>query len=212
MKLSTQEDLRCKHCGHVKERLDLYCYFLWQDGKWSDERETAPNQAVPALVQYCPKCKRFYYIEAESVLMKDVNDYNWIEPVEYDAILPSAREYDNYDWKPAIEFNQRLRLWWAYNDKFYRNSSNAAPTDFDKRVSKWNLLNLTRFYEDPVMISELLREAEMYEDCLKVATSAEVDIENKPILDKIIALAQKKDNRPFEIKQKQSLLSRLLSK
>ena len=202
MRMSTKDDLQCKHCGYVKERLDLYCYFAWNDDSWSDRRETAPQCAVPALVQYCPRCHRFYYIEAEGVLMTDVNDYNWIEPVEYEAIAPSVREYDNFDWSPACEYNQRLRLWWAYNDNFYRGSPSDIPTDFDKRVARWNLLNLTGFYENPVMISELLREAEMYEDCLKVATSAEVNKDNKPMLDKIISLAQKKDNRPFMITQR----------
>lgn len=43
MRMSTKDDLQCKHCGHVKERLDLYCYFAWEDGVWSDQRETAPN-------------------------------------------------------------------------------------------------------------------------------------------------------------------------
>ena len=65
LRLSTKEDLKCKHCGFVKERLDLYCYFAWNGGQWSDRRELAPNQAVPALVQYCPNCHRFYYIDAE---------------------------------------------------------------------------------------------------------------------------------------------------
>lgn len=51
LRFTSEKDLQCKHCGFVKPRLDLYCYFLWEDGKWSDQRECAPNQAVPALVQ-----------------------------------------------------------------------------------------------------------------------------------------------------------------
>ena len=199
MRMSTKEDLQCKHCGHVKERLDLYCYFAWNGGIWSDRRHLAPNQAIPAIVQYCPKCHRFYHILAEGVLIKDVKEYNWIEPVEYEVILPSIREYDNFDWEPVAEYNQRLFLMWAYNDKFHRNSQNAIPTDFDKRVARWNLINLTGFYEDPVMVAELLREAEMYDDCLKVAASANVDIAARQILDRIIELAQQQDNKPFKI-------------
>ena len=114
-------------------------------------------------------------------------------------ILPSIREYDNFDWEPVAEYNQRLFLMWAYNDKFHRNSQNAIPTDFDKRVARWNLINLTGFYEDPVMVAELLREAEMYDDCLKVAASANVDIDDRKILDRIIELAQQQDNKPFKI-------------
>jgi hypothetical protein len=199
LRLSTKEDLKCKHCGFVKERLDLYCYFAWNGGQWSDRRELAPTQAIPALVQYCPNCHRFYYIDAEGVYMTDVNHYNWIEPVEYEAILPSIREYDNFDWEPVIEYNQRCILLWAYNDKFYRNPSQEKPTEFDLRVAKWNLLNLTKFYEDPVMIAELLREAGMFDECLEVASEAEVSEEQNNILDKIIRLAQEQDNRPFKI-------------
>ena len=32
----------------------------------------APNQAIPAIVQYSPKCHTFYHILAEGVLIKDV--------------------------------------------------------------------------------------------------------------------------------------------
>lgn len=202
LRFTSEKDLQCKHCGFVKPRLDLYCYFLWEDGKWSDQREQAPNQAIPALVQYCPKCKRFYYIEAEGMLMKDVNDYNWIEPVEYEAILPSVREYDDFDWSPVIEYNQRLFLIWAYNDKFYRGSSDAVPSEFDIHLAKWNLVNLTRFYNDPVMVSELLREAGMYDDCLKVAESAQLEEQDSILLlDRIVSLAQQKINRPFKISE-----------
>ena len=199
LRLSGKEDLKCKHCGHVKERLDLYCYFSWSDGIWSDQRHLAPNQAVPALVQYCPNCHRFYYIDAEGVLMKDVKDYNWIEPVDYEAILPSIREYDNFDWSPVIEYNQRLMLMWAYNDKFYRSNSGDVPSEFDVKVAKWNLINLTQFYNDSIMICELLREAGLFEDCLKEAADAMVDEQSKAVLDRIVTLAKQEDKRPFKI-------------
>lgn len=198
-RLSTKEDLQCKHCGYVKKRLDLYCYFAWNDGEWSDRRETAPKCAVPALVQYCPKCHRFYYIEAEGVHMTDVNDYNWIEPVEYEAIAPSIREYDNFDWSPIIEYNQRLILMWAYNDKFYRGQVEVERSEFDIKVARWNLLNLTKFYDDPLMVAELLREAELYDDCLEVAATAEVDGNQRILLDKIVKLAQSQEYKPFKI-------------
>lgn len=198
-KLSTKDDLQCKHCGHVKERLDLYCYFAWDDGAWSDRRENAPKCAVPALVQYCPKCHRFYYIDAEGVHMTDVNDYNWIEPVEYEAIAPSVREYDDFDWDAAIEYNQRLRLMWAYNDKFYRGAVKVERSEFDIRVARWNLVHLTKFYDDHVMVAELLREAEMYDECLKVAADADVYGDEKILLERIVELAQKQEHKPFKI-------------
>ena len=49
------------------------------------------------------------------------------------------------------------------------------------------------------MIAELLREAGMFEECLEVASRAEVPEEQNSILDKIIQLAQEQDNRPFMI-------------
>ena len=199
LRFTSEKDLQCKHCGFVKPRLDLYCYFLWEDGKWSDQRECAPNQAVPALVQYCPNCHRFYYIDAEAILIKNVNDYNWIEPVDYDVILPSIREYDNFDWSPVIEYNQRLMLMWAYNDKFYRSNSGDVPSEFDVKVAKWNLINLIQFYNDSIMICELLREAGLFEDCLKEAVDAMVDEQSKAVLDRIVTLAKQEDKRPFKI-------------
>ena len=32
LRFTSEKDLQCKHCGFVKPRLDLYCYFLWDDG------------------------------------------------------------------------------------------------------------------------------------------------------------------------------------
>ena len=93
MKLATEIDLQCKHCGYKKSKLDLYSYFKWDDAKWSDKRELAPDQAFPAPVQFCPNCRHFYYIDAESVIIKDVDDYNWIEPLSYDKILLSVRDF-----------------------------------------------------------------------------------------------------------------------
>ena len=49
------------------------------------------------------------------------------------------------------------------------------------------------------MIAELLREAGMFDECLDVASKAEVSEEQINILDKIIRLAQEHDNRPFMI-------------
>ena len=118
---------------------------------------------------------------------------------ENEAILPSVREYDHFDWESVIEYNQRCLLLWAYNDKFYRNPTVEKPTEFDLRVAKWNLLNLTKFYEDPVMIAELLREAGMFDECLDVASKAKVCEEQINVLDKIIRMAQDHDNRPFMI-------------
>ena len=199
MKFTTKNDLQCTHCGHIKSKLDLYCFFAWQDGNWSDRREWAPQAAVPALVQYCPECKRFYHIYAEAVHMTDVKDYNWIEPVDYMAVVPSAREYDDFDWSPIAEYNQRMILMWAYNDTFYRGQG-AQPSDFDKSVARWNLLNLTGFFEDPVMIAELLREAEMYEDCLKVISEAQVDDPDAmAVMARIKGLAESGDNKPFKL-------------
>jgi hypothetical protein len=84
--------------------------------------------------------------------MTDVNDYNWIKPVEYETIAPSVREYDDFDWDAAIEYNQRLRLMWAYNDKFYRGAVKVERSEFDIRVARWDLVHLTKFYDDHLEI------------------------------------------------------------
>lgn len=205
MKFADESCLKCKHCGFVKPRLDLYCYFKWNGGRWSDMREQAPQQAIPAIVQYCPACKRFYYIEAEGVRMTDVNDYVWIEPVEYRVILPSIREYDKFDWDPIIEYNQRLLLMWAYNDTFYRDPEGPEPTDLDKKVARWNLSRLMGFTNNPIELTEYLREAEYYDECLRLvekaesALGAELSEEDKDILARIAELARQHDCKPFKI-------------
>mgnify|MGYP003294253600 FL=1 len=201
MILATENDLQCKYCGFVKDKLDLYCYFLWQDGFWSDLRHIAPNQAVPALVQYCPKCKRYYFIEVDGVHMKSTADYRWIEPVEYDDIVASIKEYSKYDWSETVEFNQRLRLMWAYNDTFYRSGSSRVPTEYDRAVAKENLIRLSEFYQDPIVVAEFLREAEMYDECLQLAGKIAPDAEGfeRVVLGKVIDLALKQDNKPFKI-------------
>ena len=202
LRLSTHKDLQCTHCGFTKSKLDLYCYFAWNDGIWSDMRHIAPNQAVPALVQYCPQCNRFYYIEAEGVYMTSTNDYNWIEPVDYAAILPSVKEYDGFAWSPVIEYNQRLCLLWAYNDHFFRNPLRATPSEEDKKIAKNNILALVKLLSDPLIIAELLREAEEYDLALRFIADAEdtdLDDEEKAVLYKIKDLALNHNNRPFKV-------------
>ena len=87
LRFSGKADLKCKHCGFKKSKLDLYCFFQWDDARWSDNREVAPSQAIPGPVQFCPNCRHFYYIDAAAVLIDDVDDYNWIEPLSYEKIL-----------------------------------------------------------------------------------------------------------------------------
>ena len=88
---------------------------------------------------------------------------------------------------------------WSYNDKFYRGPVKVERVEFDVRVARWNLINLTKFYDDHVMVAELLREAELYDECLKVAADAKVYGDKKILLDRIIGLAQQHDHKPFKI-------------
>lgn len=205
MKFSTEKELQCTHCGAIKDRLDLHCYYFWDKGECSDLRELAPQQAVPAIVQFCPSCRRFYHIEKEGVVIKSIGDFNWIDPVTYDAIKPSIVEYDKFEWSAAAEYNQRLRLLWAYNDFFYRENEQRIPAEDDKMIAKWNLLHLTNFFRDPIMIAELLREAEMFDECLKVANKASLNIKNNPMLEHIVTLAESQNNKPFKIMQKEHI-------
>ncbi|MBQ7812068.1 MAG: hypothetical protein IJZ70_06645 [Bacteroidales bacterium] len=201
LRFTSEKDLQCKHCGFVKPRLDLYCYFLWDDAKWSDKRELSPSKAFPAPVQFCPNCKRFYYIDAEDVLIDDMNKYNWIKPLSYDNLLPSIGDWFNFDWSPKTELKQRLLLLWTFNDKFYRNSTVAEPSETDINVAMWNLLSLAKLLNDPIMVAEVFREAKKYSWCLKVAENAVIEDDMKHIMDKIQALAQKGDNKPFKISE-----------
>ncbi len=199
MKLSTKGDLQCKHCGFTKSKLDLYCYFAC-DGYWSDLRHIAPNQAVPALVQHCPKCNRYYYISAEGVEIFNTSDYNWIEPVDYDAILPSVSEYDKFDLDIIVEYNQRLRLMWAYNDKFYRESSSSEPTEYDKTIAKNNLLRLAEISKsNPYIIIECLREAQMYEESINIATEISSEGVTRDLINRVVSFAKQNDSKPFPI-------------
>jgi hypothetical protein len=199
MILATEKDLQCKHCGFIKDKLDLYCYFAWNDGFWSDLRHSAPNQAIPALVQYCPNCKRYYFIEVEGVMMKSTRDYNWIEPVEYDDIKPAVKEYAGFDWVLPVEFTHRHHLLWAYNDTFYRNYSTRIPTEADKEIARENLLRLAELYQDPIVVAEFLREAEMYKECLELAETIQPEGFEVVVLDRIITLAREGDNKPFKV-------------
>lgn len=194
LRFTSEKDLQCKHCGFVKPKLDLYCYFSWDDAKWSDKREIAPNRAFPAPVQFCPNCKRFYYIDADDVLIDEVDNYNWIEPLSYDTILPSIRDWFYFDWSPKTELKQRLLLLWTYNDKYYRNLIPAKPSETDIAVSKWNLLRLAKLLNDPIMLAEVLREAAKYDMCLKVTRSADVEDDRRHILEEIQVHAQEGDN------------------
>ena len=199
MKLATDIDQQCRHCGLKKSKLDLYCYYKWDDARWSDKREIAPSGAFPAPVQFCPNCKRFYYIDAEDVLIDSVDEYNWIDPLSYEMILPSIRDCLNFDWSPETELRQRLLIMWTFNDKFYRSSTTEVPSERDVTVAMWNLLSLTKLLSDPVMTAEVLREAKKYVQVLKVAKNAIVEDDKKCIMDKIQKLALKGNHKPFKI-------------
>lgn len=199
LRFSGKADLKCKHCGFKKSKLDLYCFFQWDDARWSDNREVAPSQAIPGPVQFCPNCRHFYYIDAASVLIDNVDDYNWIEPLSYEKILPSILDWLDFDWSPQVEFKQRLFLLWTFNDKFYRQPTEEQPSETDITVYRWNLLHLVKLCNDPIMIAEFLREASKFDMSLKVARNAEVEDDGKHIMEKIQSLAQKGDNKPFRI-------------
>jgi hypothetical protein len=199
MKFTTDTDLQCKHCGFKKSKLDLYCFSQWDDARWSDMRELAPNQAIPAPIQFCPNCKHFYYIDAAAVFIDDVDGYNWIEPLSYEKILPSILDWLHFDWNPLIEFKQRLFLLWTFNDKFYRRPTEEQPSETDITVYRWNLLRLSQLSNNPMMIAEVFREASKFDWSLKVARKAEVEDDNKHIMEKIQSLAQNGDSKPFRI-------------
>ena len=132
--------------------------------------------------------------------MFNTGDYNWIEPVDYDAILPSVSEYDKFDWDIILEYNQRLRLMWAYNDKFYRDSLSPEPTEYDKSIAKNNLLRLAEISKgNPYIVLECLREAQMYEECINIATEISSEGVTRDLINRVVSFAKQNDSKPFPI-------------
>jgi len=197
--------LICPICGKHIDKIDHYCYCHWDGGEWSDLRHEAPQAMVPALVQLCPHCGNHFALDADSVMVSDSNRINFIEPVELPAMLHGAMRYcmpmTSFKWdNPAQEYNQRLRFLWAYNDYFHRNETEHPEADgMMEMMHSHNIHELLKFYKNPFMRCDLMRQACDFEDCISYINSIIGSAPKQAIgvLQFIKQKAVEKDSAPF---------------
>lgn len=106
----------------------------------------------------------------------------------------SQLEKDN-----VLDYNHRLRMLCAYNDKFSRPRNPEAPTDDDYRIFKDNVLHLMDYFQDPIDKAELYREIGLFDECFKQLEMVDDEgIEAKrDYKDTIAQFAKQKSVRPF---------------
>ena len=202
---STYDGTICPHCGNKIEKFDHYCYYSWDGGEWSDLRHEAPQVMVPSIIQHCPHCGNHFAMNQEFVMISDTSKVNFIDPVDFPALIHGAFKYcmpmSEFKWNnPTQEFNQRMRFLWAYNDYFYRNvSEHPEPDDMAKLMHHHNIMELLKFFENPLMKCDLLRQAGDYDECISqidaLMTSAPEDA--VPMLNLLKQKAIAKDCAPF---------------
>lgn len=204
---TTDGDITCPHCGAKQEKVDHYCYYHWDGGEWSDLRHEAPQVMVPSIIQHCPHCGNHFAMNQEFVMISDTSKVNFIEPVDFPALIHGAFKYcmpmSEFKWNnPTQEFNQRMRFLWAYNDYFYRNVSEYhEPDDMAKLMHHHNIMELLKFFESPLMKCDLLRQAGDFNECIAQidALMTQAPEDAVPMLNLLKLKAIAKDCAPFRM-------------
>lgn len=211
---NTTKSLICPECGEPIDKIDCYCYYHWSQGEWSDLRHEAPQVMVPSIMQYCPHCKKYFVMENDSMIISDTSKVNYIDPVDYPALKEGYKYYDQLRRNRILEYNQRMRFLWAYNDYFYRSEDEKrAPTEEDKQNAFSNVLALQTYFP-PLIHADLLRQAGKLDWAITQAKRVMATMpknEDKFIGEYIVRLAELGICAPFDIeeytKEKKSTLS-----
>ncbi len=189
----------CPHCGYQLEKTDHYCYYHWDGGACSDVRHEAPEVMVPSIVQFCPRCAKYFIQDEQFSLLKDIRRVNFIDPVEYPALKDGFKSYDTFKWNDIQQFNQRMRFLWAYNDYFYHNNDGTRePTNEDIGNFLLNVERLKRFLH-PTQYAEYLRQAGSFGLCISKLRMSMFQMEDdeKLFAEHVIKLAEQGINAPF---------------
>lgn len=81
---------------------------------------------------------------------------NYIDPVDYPALKEGYKYYDQLRGNRTLEYNQRMRFLWAYNDYFYRSGDEKRmPTEEDKQNAFSNALGLQTYFH-PLIHADIL--------------------------------------------------------
>lgn len=199
METLTEEQRKCPYCGGRKDKIELLCYYNNGGIIWSDFTHMLPQVAVPSLIQKCPHCGKYFITKASHVLIKNTADYEFIDPVSWDYFKQSYDALSQLEKDKVVDYNHRLRLLCAYNDKFSRPREPKAPTNEDFRIFKDNVLHLMEYFQDPIDKAELYREIGLFDECFKQLDMVDDEgIEAKrDYKETIFEFAKQKSVRPF---------------
>ena len=200
--LSHNEFWVCPHCGKRKSKLELLCYYRFDDGMWSDYRHLLPQSAQPAMVQHCPNCDKYYAIQSGPILIQTTENFEFIEPVSFEYFKKCYASLSSLKMDEIQEFNHRLWMISAYNDDYYRTPI-GMPTEEDKNIHKENLIHICQIIPLGFGKAEFLREAGLFEECLSDLDKIEQTYPNDEELIANIKLirirAKNHDQAPFRI-------------
>lgn len=200
----TTARLVCPECGEPIDKIDCYCYNHWDGGEYSDLRHEAPQTMVPSIMQHCPHCGKYFVMKEESLIIRDASKVNYIDPVDYPALKEGCKYYDQLRGNRTLEYNQRMRFLWAYNDYFYRSGEeNRVPTEEDKQNAFSNVLGLQTYFH-PLIHADLLRQAGKLDWAITQAKRVMAKMpadEDKSIGEYVLRLAEQGICAPFNFKE-----------
>lgn len=198
------ETLVCPECGEPIDKIDCYCYYHWDGGEYSDFRHEAPQTMVPSIMQHCPHCGKYFVMENESTIIRDSSKVNYIDPVDYPALKEGFKYYGKLRGNRTLEYNQRMRFLWAYNDYFYRSGDESrVPTEEDKQNAFSNALGLQTYFH-PLFHADILRQAGKLDWAITQAKRVMAkmpDDKNKSIGEYVVKLAEQGICAPFDFEE-----------
>lgn len=200
----TTERLVCPECEEPIDKIDCYCYYHWDGGDYSDLRQEAPQTMVPSIMQHCPHCGKYFVTKEESMTIRDASKVNYIDPVDYPALKEGYKYYDQLRDNRTLEYNQRMRFLWAYNDYFYRSGDeNRVPTEEDKQNAFSNVLGLQTYFH-PLIHADLLRQAGKLDWAITQAKRVMAKMpadKDKSIGEYVVRLAEQGICAPFDFEE-----------
>ncbi len=202
MNIGKAQILTCPHCGGIKEVMSLISGNTFECKCWSDTKTEARMLPQVSYIQKCPACGKYYFIHKQEYVQGDsyseeLGTLTFEECLE--ALLQLQEE--GFDEEKYEEYNTRVMLVLAYNDKYYRKDENASVSPTDFKAFKSNIISLLELFDykwNPLFAAELYREIGEFSKCeaiLESTTELEEGLEN--IKNGILEHSKQKDNKVF---------------
>lgn len=173
--------LICPHCGGEKGIIQIMSGNTFGGCQWWDLKSDYPMLPKPSPIQRCPQCKKYYHIESASSREGDNCSFDKGE-LTYEEAKEAWHQL-----KDVLSGDRLVALALvyvhAYNDKYQRvlhndikasNYLEPNAADLDEfRAVVYTLIKIFKV-ESPLIYAELLREARLFDEAMKIVETTEV--------------------------------------